>query len=216
MRRSTIRLPRLVPSAVVRVAAVALAALLTTALGGPAAVRAAGASPGRPAPARPSPAATPHPTVIALARLSGPAFDIALLRELIPLHEEAVEIAYAATLNADHPELLQWNQRLIDRKNGQVRQFLAWLQEAGATPGRRAVNVVSPPVKQMRSLKGATLERVYLPMMAARLEHTAALAELAAARAARAELRTLGQSAAAIERREAAMLRGWLKDWYGR
>jgi uncharacterized protein (DUF305 family) len=136
------------------------------------------------------------------------------MRELIPIHEEAVEIALAATLNADHPELLQWNQVMIDRKSGQVRQMLAWLQDAGATPGRRMVNTVSEPVRRMRGLQGAALERAYLPLMAAHLEASVALARLAATRAARPELRAMAQAIVQVESREAAVLRDWLKKWY--
>ena len=166
--------------------------------------------------AGPSPSPTPNPTVAALARLSGQAFDVAFMRAIIPTHEEAVEIALAATLNADHPELLQWNQKVIDRKSGQVRQMLAWLQQAGASPAGRNAGVVTPPVKQMRALGGAALERVYLPMMAAHLDQSVALGALAATKAGKPELRTLAQGMVTVERQEAAMLRGWLKQWYSR
>lgn len=165
-------------------------------------------------PPKPTASPVPNPTLSALSSLSGPAFDIAYMRELIPLHEEAVEIAMAATLHADHTELLRWNQVVINRKSGQVRQMLAWLQEAGAPPGRRGVSVVSEPVKRMRSLRGAELERSYLPLIAAHLEQSTALARLAAAKADREELRSTAQATVAVEVREAAQLRAWQKAWY--
>lgn len=171
--------------------------------------------------AKPKPTPTkaammPNPTVAALSKLSGQAFDVAFMRELIPVHEEAVEIALAATLNADHTQLLQWNQVVIDRKSNQVKQMLTWLQEAGASPGRRAANVVSEPVKKMRSLGGAALEQAYIPMMASRLEHSAELATLAATKASKAEVRSLAASVMKVEKAEAAMLRSWLKQWYNK
>lgn len=172
------------------------------------------ASPAAPAPA-PAAGTASHPAVAALAKLNGPTFDVAFMRELIPVHEEAIEIALAATLNADHPELLQWNQVMIDRKSSQVRQMLDWLQAAGAAPGRRNANVVTEPVRKVRGLKGAALEKVYLPMIAAHLEGSVALARLAVTRASRPEVRALAQHIVQTESREAAMLRGWLKRWYG-
>jgi len=48
--------------------------------------------------------------------------------------EEAVEVAMAATLWADHTDLLKWNQRMIERKNAQVRQMLTLLSGVGSTP----------------------------------------------------------------------------------
>lgn len=163
---------------------------------------------------KPTASPTPNPTLSALSRLSGPAFDVAFMRELIPIHEEAVEIAMAATLHADHPELLRWNQVVIDRKSGQVRQMLAWLQEAGTSPGRRNVSVVTEPVKKMRSLRGAALERAYMPLIAAHLEWSTALAKLAATKADRQELRSMAQAIVTVESREVARLRAWQKSWY--
>ncbi len=190
-------------------------ALLSLALPGMLPSAASPAAPPKPA-ASPKPVAssTPNPTLAALSRLGGPAFDVAFMRELIPIHEEAVEIAMAATLHADHTELLQWNQVMIDRKSGQVRQMLAWLQEAGASPSRRNVNVVTEPVKKMRGLRGAALERAYLPLIAAHLERSTALARLAATKADRQELRNMAQAIVVVEGKEVARLRAWLKTWH--
>ena len=162
--------------------------------------------------AAPSPAR--DPAVASLAALSGPAFDTAYLRTLIPVHEEAVEIAMAATLTADHTELLKWNQRLVERKNAQVRQMLTWLREAGASPGQRNVSVATPAVKKLRGLKGGALERAYVPMMASHLDRSVALSRLAATKAHRPELRAMAQEIVRVEGQEVTMLRGWLRKWY--
>ncbi len=176
------------------------------------------AAPAPPATPKTAPKAspTPNPTMAALSRLSGPAFDVAFMRALIPIHEEAVEIALAATLNADHPELLQWNQRMIERKSEQVRKMLAWLQEAGASPGQRNAGIVTDAVKKMRAVRGADLEKAYLPMIIAHLQQSGALAAMAATKATRPELRALAQDAVKAETAEVAMLKEWLKKWYGR
>jgi len=162
--------------------------------------------------AAPSPA--PDPVLASLAALSGPAFDLAYMRALIPVHEEAVEMALAATLNADHAELLKWNQRVVERKNTQVRQMLVWLREAGASPGQRYAGVATPAVKKLRGLKGAALERSYIPMMAGQLERSVALSRLAAAKAHRQEVRAMAGEIARVEAQEVTMLRGWLRKWY--
>jgi len=163
----------------------------------------------------PSPAPTPHPALAPLVRLAGRDLDVAAMRELVPRFEEDMELAYAATLNADHPPLLQWNQRMIERKSGQVKQLLALLAAAGAAPRRRGVNVVTADVKQMRQLRGAPLERRYLTLMIARLELNAAIADLVLQQGAGADLKILARAIATVERRETAMLRAWRKEWYG-
>jgi uncharacterized protein (DUF305 family) len=154
--------------------------------------------------------------VATLSRLSGQEFDIAFMRELIPINEEAVEIVNSATLYGDHPELLQWNQRLIDRKSAQVDLMLSTLKQLNVSPGRRMVTVVSEPVKLMRSLRGAALERAYIPLMIAHLDRSLSLGKLAVTKADRPELRTLADTLVKAESQEIVMLRAWMSKWYGR
>lgn len=164
----------------------------------------------------PKPTPTPNPTIAALSRLSGQEFDIAFMRELIPINEEAVEIANSATLYGDHPELLQWNQRLIDRKSSQVDLMLSILKQMNISPGRRMVTVVSEPVKLMRSLRGAALERAYIPLIIAHLERSQLLGRLAVTKTSRPEIRGLAESLVRAESQEIVMLRAWMAKWYPR
>jgi uncharacterized protein (DUF305 family) len=158
---------------------------------------------------------TPNPTIAALSRLSGQPFDIAFMRELIPIDEEAVEIANSATLYADHPELLQWNQRLIDRKTSQVDLMLSVLKQMNVSPGRRMVTVVSDPVKLMRSLRGAALEKAYIPLMIVHMGRSLELGKLAAVKASHPDLRNLAEHLVKTETQEIVMLRAWMTKWYG-
>lgn len=154
-------------------------------------------------------------TVKSLNGLSGSAFDAAFFKALIPVHEEAVEIAMAATLNADHKDLLKWNQRVIERKNAQVRQMVKWLQKMGSRPGKRVVGVQTASVKKVRTLKSAGLEKAYVPMMASHLDQSAAIAAVAAKKASKAEYRAFAAGIVKVEKQESNMLRGWLRKWYG-
>jgi len=154
-------------------------------------------------------------TVKSLNGLSGSAFDAAFFKALIPVHEEAVEIAMAATLNADHTELLKWNQRVVERKNAQVRQMVNWLQKMGSRPGKRVVGVQTASVKKVRSLKSAALEKAYIPMFASHLDQSAAIAAVAAKKASKSEYRAFAAGIVKVEKQEAGMLRGWLRKWYG-
>jgi uncharacterized protein (DUF305 family) len=163
----------------------------------------------------PAPAAmTQNPLLARLSTLSGRDFDITFMQDVIPMHDESVEIALAATLNADHPDLLRWNQVLIERKKKETRQMINWLNALGGKQPTRGEGVATKPVKQMRQMKGAALEKVYIPMMAARLDQSAAFASLAAKKADKPELRTFAQAAARADSQDAAMLRGWMRKWY--
>ncbi len=163
----------------------------------------------------PAPAAmTQNPLLARLSTLNGRAFDVTFMQDVIPMHDESVEIALAATLNADHPELLRWNQVLIERKKKETRQMLSWLSALGGRTPPRGEGVATPSVKKMRQMKGAALEKVYIPLIAARLDQSAAFAQLAGQKADKPEIRTFAQQAAKIDREDAAMLRGWMKKWY--
>ncbi|HKV44444.1 MAG TPA: DUF305 domain-containing protein [bacterium] len=149
-----------------------------------------------------------------LSGLSGQAFDIAFLRSLVPVDEEAVEMAMTATLYADHTDLLRWNQDFVERENGQVRQMLSILQAMGASPTERRAGVTTKSVKTLRALRGAALERAYLPMLAAQLDQTSRLARLASDKSGRPEVRALARQALTDGSNASAVLRGWLKTWY--
>jgi uncharacterized protein (DUF305 family) len=162
-----------------------------------------------------APSASPaDPAVARLSGLKGEAFDVAFMQALVPVDEETVEMAMTATLYADHTELLRWNQAVVERKNDQVRKMLAWLQAAGASPAERRAGVATASVKKLRTLRGAALERTYLPLMAAKLDATTALARLAAQKASRPELREFAAQAVRVESQDSATLRGWMKRWY--
>jgi len=159
--------------------------------------------------------ATPsNATAAHLSSLSGKAFDVAFCQALIPVQEEAIEMAMTATLNADHSELLKWNQVLVERNNAQVRQMLAWLDAMGSHPTVRNAGVATPSVKKLRALKGAALEKAYIPMMTSQMDQSAALARLAAQKSDKPELRTFAQGIVKMDGQESPMLRGWLKHWY--
>jgi len=181
-----------------RIVLVALLVLLATPLA---------AAPGASTPA-------PDPAVATLARLSGKDFDVAYMRLVIPAHEEAVEVAMAATLWADHTDLLKWNQRMIERKNLQVRQMLTVLTSLSAAPAQRYAGVATPTVKKVRALRGAALERTYMTFLITHFDRNVALSRVAAAKGANAEVKVLGAAIVKAEATEATMLRGWLKKWY--
>ncbi len=159
-------------------------------------------------------APAPDPTLTRLSGLSGRAFDVAFLQALLPGDDEGVEIAMTATLYADHPEVLRWNQEYLERTRRQIREMLAWLQEMGATPTERREGVATASVKKLRGLRGAALERVYLPLMASHLEHDVALARLAAKKANRPAMHAFAEELVKAGTQESALLRSWLKKWY--
>ncbi len=157
-----------------------------------------------------------YQTATGLAGLSGSAFDVAYFQMIVPEDEEVVEVAYVATHGGDHSELLQWNQRMIERKNTQVRQMLAILHEAGASAPKRNVGVTTPAVKQMRGLGGAALEKAYIAFLTKHFDHDVTLAQLAMKKSSRSSVKALAQNIIQVESQEKTMVRGWLKKWYGK
>ncbi|HLY23782.1 MAG TPA: DUF305 domain-containing protein [bacterium] len=158
--------------------------------------------------------ASADPVVAQVSILHGHAFDVAYLRDVIPVDDESVEMAMTATLYADHPDLLHWNQDFTEREHAQIQKMVALLGNLGAQPGQRNEGVATAPVKKLRSLRGAALERTYITMMTQHLDRSVALSRLAAQRADRPELRAFAANAAAADARDAATLRSWLTAWY--
>ena len=169
-----------------------------------------GALPTAAAPANP-PA---DPTLARLAGLNGNAFDVAFMQSVIPVDQESIELAMTATLYADHPELLHWNQTVVERKNDQVRKMMAWLQAAGAAPAEQHSGEATSAVKKLRTLRGAALERTYLQLMVNQLDEVSAMARLAAVKTQQPELRDFARQTVRAETQDSTTLRGWMKQWY--
>lgn len=161
-----------------------------------------------------SSAAPADPAVANLSKLNGHAFDVAYLQAVIPVGDESVEMAMTATLYADHPDLLHWNQNFTEREHGQIQKMVGLLGTLGAQPAQRNEGVATAPVKKLRSLRGSALERTYIMLMTQHLDRTVAMSKLAAQRADRPELRQFAATAAAADAKDASMLRSWLTAWY--
>ncbi|HEV2439520.1 MAG TPA: DUF305 domain-containing protein [bacterium] len=161
-----------------------------------------------------TPAVPMDPAVAKLAALHGHAFDVAYLQSVIPISDESVEMAMTATLYADHPNLLHWNQDFTEREHAQIQKMVGLLGELGAQPAQRNEGVATAPVKKLRTLRGPALERTYIALMTQHLDKTVAMSKLAAQRADRPELRTFAAGVAAADGKDSARLRGWLTAWY--
>ena len=152
--------------------------------------------------------------VTKLSALHGQAFDVAYLQAVIPVDDESVEMALTATLYADHPDLLHWNQNFTERKHTEIQKMVGWLGDLGAQPTQRNVGVATAPVKKLRTLRGPALEQTYMALISEHLDRTVALSKLAAQKADRPELRAFAASAAAADAGDSVTLRGWLTTWY--
>ena len=161
-----------------------------------------------------TPATPADPVVARIASLHGHTFDVAYLQAVIPVGDESVEMAMTATLYADHPDLLHWNQNFTEREHAQIQKMLGLLGDLGAQPAQRNEGVATAAVKKLRSLRGPALERTYITLMTQHLDRTVALSKLAAQRADRPELRAFAAGAAAADSRDATTLRGWMTAWY--
>jgi len=154
------------------------------------------------------------PTIAKLSKLHGKAFDVAYLQAVIPLDDEAVEMALTATLHADHSELLRWNQDFVEREGKQIKLMVNVLDQLGAQVPRNAA-VATPSVQALRALRGAALERKYLAVMTAHFDHTVALSKLAASQAESSpEIQSIASGVTAADSKDAARLRGWMTAWY--
>jgi uncharacterized protein (DUF305 family) len=161
-----------------------------------------------------TPTAPADPVIAKLASLHGQAFDVAYLQDVIPVNDESIEMAMTATLYADHPDLLHWNQEFTERQRMQIQKMVGLLGDLGAQPAQRNEGVATAPVKKLQTLRGAALERTYMSLMTQHLERAGGLSNLAAQKADRPELRAFAAVTASADARDAATLRGWLKAWY--
>lgn len=161
-------------------------------------------------------AAREHPAG-RLRDLSGAAFEIAFMQEMIIHHQMAVEMARMAQERATRTELKTMAESIIAEQGNEITQMTAWLRDwHGAQPKPMDHAVMQEMDREMAALRGAGGEefnRQFAEAMIVHHQSAIDMARLVADRAGRDELKTLAQAIIGAQSREIEQMRQWLEAW---
>jgi uncharacterized protein (DUF305 family) len=158
----------------------------------------------------------------ALVKLSGKAYDIAWLSQMIEHHRGAVEMSKMCIKTCVDKDVKAAAQKIINAQDKEIKLMNTWLQTWYKTkPDPKQMALMKADMKPMMdtSMAGMTptpgmthsTDRSFLEGMIPHHKHAVAMGKDAAKRALRLELRAFGQNVVGDQSKEIKQYQTWLK-----
>jgi uncharacterized protein (DUF305 family) len=172
--------------------------------------------------------------VPAVAQAKGvTATDRAFVREMIPHHRMAVDMAEMARMDASHQQINTLAKSIIEGQNAEIRELTAIRKSLGVKPlpggdeghelMMRDADTFGLTMDQMAmdmdmdELHGAgPFDRKFIDMMIPHHQGAIRMARAELAKGRSAKLRAIARAIVAAQKREITELNAWRKAWYGR
>ncbi len=154
-----------------------------------------------------------------LEPLKGKEFEVMFLKEMIPHHQSAVEMAKLIPANTKRPELIKLDKEITSSQNSEIAQMTGWLKSwHNETPGSMekmpGMDKMMGEMKTLEKAKGAEFDRMFLQMMIPHHEGAVSMSQLVGKRTERPELRKLAQDITKAQKAEIAEMKSWEKSWF--
>jgi uncharacterized protein (DUF305 family) len=145
------------------------------------------------------------------------AFDIRFIDSMIPHHQGAVAMAQQALEQAEHPEVKQMAQQIIDAQEAEIKQLQdwrsAWYPNAAPTKGMQmdmgsGMNMMEVPGGEQ------PFDLRFIDAMIPHHQDAIMMAQEAQAKAEHPEVKQMAQQIIAAQQAEIKQLQDWRTAWY--
>ncbi len=147
---------------------------------------------------------------------------------MVPHHQGAVAMAQIALTRAEHPEIKQLANSIIDSQNGEIAQMKQWrkawygsdqtpsMDQMPMLPGMDMTAMHSMNMTQdIQTLQTATpFDKSFIQAMIPHHQSAIDAAKVAQAKAEHQEVKTLAGNIIAAQQTEIDQMQAWLKAWY--
>jgi uncharacterized protein (DUF305 family) len=151
----------------------------------------------------------------ALMPLKGKAYDIAWMSQMIEHHNGAVVMAKDCVKGCTRPEVKKAAQSIIDSQSKEVKQLEGWLKTwYNAKPDAKQMALMKADMQPMMDTAKMGMnnpDKAFLEGMIPHHEHAVAMGEDAVRKASKPELKKFARDVIAVQSKEIAQFRVWLK-----
>jgi uncharacterized protein (DUF305 family) len=156
----------------------------------------------------------------ALEKLSGKAFDIAWLSQMIEHHNGAVEMSQAVLKDGKDARIKKAAQAIIATQSSEVKQMTLWLKSwYNSKPDAAQMKLMREDMKPMLQaslggMAGMTMgnpDKNFLEGMIPHHQSAVDMGKMALTKAAKPELKKFAQTVIAVQSKEIAQYKAWLK-----
>lgn len=158
--------------------------------------------------------------------------DAMFIEEMIPHHEDAIDMAKIALRRAERPEIGQLAENVIRTQSAEIDQMREWYRDWFGTDvtesgdsfrmmGRGSSGMMggmmSGSAVDLQVLEAADeFDKVFIEAMVPHHEMGVMMSRMAGSATRRPELRGLTQSIIRAQSEEIEDMRQWYEEWYGR
>lgn len=161
-----------------------------------------------------------------------PSIDRAFIDMMVPHHESAVAMAEIALERAEHPELRELAQDIIDAQSAEIGQLKEWRAQwfgSSDTPSMDEMPMLPGMSMEGHAMNGATMDmarevdglrsaepfdRLFIDAMIRHHEQAVEAAQIVLEETDRAEIRQLAEAIIETQTAEIEQLREWREAWY--
>ncbi|MDP3685199.1 MAG: DUF305 domain-containing protein [bacterium] len=156
--------------------------------------------------------------------------DAHFIEQMIPHHEDAITMAKLALEKAQHPEIKQLSQSIIDSQSKEINQMKTWYKEwfgrevptgtqvmgqHGMMGGRGMhMGMMGNESDIQRLEQAANFDRVFIEEMIPHHQMAVMMASMLKNGTQRAEMRQLTDDIIAAQTREIVQMRQWYDAWF--
>lgn len=159
-------------------------------------------------------------------------FDRQFIDMMVPHHEGAVEMAKIAQQRAEHPEIKQMADAILQAQESEIAAMKSWRQAwygsdetppmhmmpmidgMGGHAGHGSTMDMAADVEALRQAP-EPFDRAFIDAMIPHHQMAVDAAKLAETRATRAEIKELAKAIVEGQQREVDQMTEWRRAWYG-
>ncbi|MBS3974766.1 MAG: DUF305 domain-containing protein [Actinobacteria bacterium] len=148
--------------------------------------------------------------------------DAMFIEQMIPHHDDAIEMAELALTRAEHPEIKQLAADIKRTQTAENAQMRTWYREWFGVPdvGRSPQmmgGMMGPGAMDMADLEVAEpFDKAFIEAMIPHHQTAIMMSRMAGGASGRPEMRELTSAIIEAQSTEIEQMRTWYEEWYGR
>ncbi len=155
--------------------------------------------------------------------------DAHFIEQMIPHHEDAITMAKLAQTKAQHPEIKQLAENIIDSQSKEISQMKSWYEgwfdkevpsgtqimgEHGMMGGNGMhMGMMGNQSDMTRLEKGADFDKAFIEEMIPHHQMAVMMANMLLQGTSRPEMKQLAQNIITAQTKEINQMRQWYEDW---
>jgi len=152
--------------------------------------------------------------------------DVNFVQQMIPHHEQAVEMAEFVDDRTQRPQLVQLSQDIISSQSSEIDTMTAWLEEWGEEPAAGGMDhggghddmtmpgmMTEEEMKGLMGLEGRAFDLTFTEMMIEHHEGAIEMAETELEEGSLPAVQDLADQIIEAQEAEIEQMQGWRHDW---